>query len=343
MKEMLSCRICDHKTEKSLQAHINNKHNMINSEYRGTFPGALIYSKSYSDRLRYTNAHRDPSYKKKLSDKTRELYENSEWVESHNKALKEAQSTLKAKENHRKGALNYFKNRTKKQREYHRERLIQSWKDSEKRNNRVKALKNAHNRSEIRYKHSKATKKFINSLTTKEKEFRKINLKKVWAKPENREKILKLSKIGLKAAMSPKGRENFFLAQKNPELREKRREIAIKRLQNQPVVSSLNKYFHNVLRNNKLYPESEYRVGHYVVDFCFPDKKLIIETDGDFWHANPSIYNTYNSIQKKVVAKDKREATYCQNHGWNLLRFWERDIYQDVSMCIKQIQDELYG
>lgn len=36
-----------------------------------------------------------------------------------------------------------------------------------------------------------------------------------------------------------------------------------------------------------LEPEKEYPIGPYYVDFCFPENKLVIEADGDWWHANP--------------------------------------------------------
>ncbi len=138
---------------------------MKNKQYRALFPDAPIYSETYCARLKFTNAHRDPSYKKKISENTKRFYRNSDWVKKHNKALKKGQNTSEAKANHRKGAFIYFENRTKRQIEFHKKNIVNSWKDPLKRENRVIALKKAHNRPEVRRNHSRATKEFIESLT----------------------------------------------------------------------------------------------------------------------------------------------------------------------------------
>ena len=341
---MIVCEICGYETKNSLQSHLNHKHKLVNKKYLEKYPNAQIYSQVYCDHFKYTNAHRDPSYKKKLSENTIRLYQDSDWVEKHNKILKEAQNTPEAKINHKKGALRYFKNRTKEQEELHKKGIIKFWKDENKRDNRINALKKAHNKTEVRKKHSQATKKFIKSLSFEEKQKRNLNLKKVWAKPENREKILKIAEKGLQAAMSPKGRINFHKAQESTELRKKRSDIAIKRMMDQPVIISLNIKFNEELNKAGLFPLQEYKVGQYLVDFCFPEKRIIIEIDGDYWHANPSLYSCgdLNKTQQKIVYKDRREATYCKNHDWILIRFWEEDINKDIFECIKQIQEVLY-
>ena len=109
-------------------------------------------------------------------------------------------------------------------------------------------------------------------------------------------------------------------------------------------MSSLNKVFKKALKNVKLNPLLEYPVGPYVVDFCFLEERVIVEVDGDWWHANPSMYSYDNLhlIQKKTVYKDRREVTYCKSHHWTLIRFWEKDIKKDISTCIKQLQEVLY-
>lgn len=40
----------------------------------------------------------------------------------------------------------------------------------------------------------------------------------------------------------------------------------------------------------------------YFYDFCY--NKKIIEYNGDFWHANPKIYNESDVVHKNKVAKD---------------------------------------
>jgi very-short-patch-repair endonuclease len=189
----------------------------------------------------------------------------------------------------------------------------------------VEAIQKAHKSEEVRKKHSDATKAFM--AVPENLEARKKKLKETWAKPENRQKILELAIIGLKAANSPEGLKNRALANLRPEVKKKRSEIAkrntYKRMINKDKYSKLNKFFEQKMNENNLYPEHEYPMGPYAVDFCFPENKLVIEADGDFWHANPEFLKERNKtflypFQKKTIALDKAKNTYLRNHGWKL-------------------------
>lgn len=347
---MVSCKICGYETDKTIQQHIKFKHNIPVSEYYDKYPGSSVYSDEYSEYLRKRINERDPSYKKKLSESTKRLYQNKEWVEKHNRALKRAQNTKKAKSNHRKGAIIYYQERPEEDSRAHKKRAVDSWKNKDIRKNREKALKEAHNRPEVIKKHSKATKEFLSDPENLEK--RIIALKKAWKIPEKREKLEKIIKIGLEAAMSPKGRENFYKAQKDPELRKKRsltakRSLA-KRLKSKKVYSNLNRFLEEQLNSIGLYPESEYPIGPYAVDFCFPKEKIVIEADGDWWHANPEFLKERNlkelhPIQKKMKRIDKAKNSYLRNKGWDLIRFWERDLYKKTDKCLKKIKEAFYA
>lgn len=92
-----------------------------------------------------------------------------------------------------------------------------------------------------------------------------------------------------------------------------------------PISSSLNEKFKIALNNVGLFPLEEYSIGFYTVDFCFSDKKVVVEVDGDYWHSNPAIYPVpKNSQQRKSIGKDKAEKTFLTNRGWTLLRFWKK-------------------
>lgn len=328
---MVICEICGYKTEKSLQSHINNKHGLVNDEYAKIYPGSPIYSRSYCDRLRYTNEHRDQSYRKKLSENTKRLYKNPEWVEKHNKCLKIAQGNQKSKDNHRKGTIKYYRERTKEQEDYHNSKIVESWHDLKKRDNRIKALKRAHKSVEARKNHSEAAKRYYNSLNPRERYLIRKKLKEVWAIPENREKILKLAVIGLNKANSEEGKRKQ---------REALRESAIKGIF--PSISSLNFQMQDAFIKENLFPEMEYIIETFIVDFCFPDIKLVIEVDGDYWHGNPSVYSKFNENQKRTIKKDRKEYVVLKKNGYTLLRFWEKDIKSDISSCILKIKEKIH-
>lgn len=64
----------------------------------------------------------------------------------------------------------------------------------------------------------------------------------------------------------------------------------------------------------------------YVCDFAIPEAMLIIECDGNYWHARP-----------KAIASDKRKNKYLHDRGYALLRFTETEINQDVDRCVQVI------
>ncbi|MFH1365030.1 MAG: NUMOD3 domain-containing DNA-binding protein [archaeon] len=85
----------------------------------------------------------------------------------------------------------------------------------------------------------------------------------------------------------------------------------------------------------------------FMCDFCFPKHKLIIEVDGDFWHANPKKYPEDSFLhphQIKGKGRDKSKNAYINkvdNGAWTLLRFWESDIQKNVVECVDIIERAL--
>jgi len=95
------------------------------------------------------------------------------------------------------------------------------------------------------------------------------------------------------------------------------------------------KVFRTVLRNNSTSAEvalwvmlkskklegrkfrRQYSIGRYIVDFCCPSEKLIIELDG-----NP--HGEYHRIQK-----DENRDKYLESLGFTVLRFENRFVFQD--------------
>jgi len=64
----------------------------------------------------------------------------------------------------------------------------------------------------------------------------------------------------------------------------------------------------------------------FLSDFAIPSKKLLIECDGNYWHNYP-----------KGLPKDKIRNRQTKQAGWNMLRLWESDIKNRISLCEKRI------
>ncbi|MCX6818432.1 MAG: DUF559 domain-containing protein [Candidatus Aenigmarchaeota archaeon] len=78
-------------------------------------------------------------------------------------------------------------------------------------------------------------------------------------------------------------------------------------------------------------------------DIVFLKDRLVVQCDGDWYHANPKRYNRKNlhKIQKFIVEKDKRQDKILRKSGWIILRFWESSIEKDVSKCADIIEKHL--
>ncbi len=76
-------------------------------------------------------------------------------------------------------------------------------------------------------------------------------------------------------------------------------------------------------------PELEYQIEKYTVDLCYPEAKLVIEVDGNYWHNYPD-----------GLERDKVKNKYLEARGWKVLRYWESDILANVEDIALQIKEK---
>jgi len=72
-------------------------------------------------------------------------------------------------------------------------------------------------------------------------------------------------------------------------------------------------------------------IGYYNCDFIIDNK--IIEVQGDYWHANPIMYENHDKIQEKNYKRDKRKLKYLNNNGYYVLLLWEYDLKNNIDYC----------
>jgi very-short-patch-repair endonuclease len=68
---------------------------------------------------------------------------------------------------------------------------------------------------------------------------------------------------------------------------------------------------------------NQHAIGNYIVDFCAPRKKLIIELDG--------------SQHLKQQEYDEKRTAYLKSKGYRVLRFWNNDVMNNIDEVIKAI------
>ncbi len=84
-----------------------------------------------------------------------------------------------------------------------------------------------------------------------------------------------------------------------------------------------------MLKSKKLYGRKfrrQYSIGSYIVDFCCPSEKLIIELDGDS-------HGAYHKIEE-----DKNRDKHLRTLGFTVLRFENRFVFQETEYIRGEIR-----
>ena len=81
-----------------------------------------------------------------------------------------------------------------------------------------------------------------------------------------------------------------------------------------------NRQFHN-LKFKRQYP-----IGNYIVDFVCVQAMIVIEIDG-------GQHNTSRGIEE-----DKKRTEYIESCGYNVIRFWNSEIYENIEGVLKTIE-----
>ena len=71
----------------------------------------------------------------------------------------------------------------------------------------------------------------------------------------------------------------------------------------------------------------QHAIGRYVVDFCAPRHKLIIELDG--------------SQHVRQAASDARRTQDLESQGYRVIRFWNDQVLKDIQAVGAVILDAL--
>ena len=80
----------------------------------------------------------------------------------------------------------------------------------------------------------------------------------------------------------------------------------------------------------------------YRCDIFIPKAKLIIETDGDYFHGNPKFYSQEELTQKQIEQKqrDQIRTEELIESGFKILRLWESEIKE---MTIRDFKNKIRG
>ncbi len=71
----------------------------------------------------------------------------------------------------------------------------------------------------------------------------------------------------------------------------------------------------------------QHPIGPFVVDFCAPRLKLVIEVDGE-QHVDLQEY-------------DQQRTTYLTAQGYRVLRFWNNQVMEDLNAVVSAIENAI--
>lgn len=81
--------------------------------------------------------------------------------------------------------------------------------------------------------------------------------------------------------------------------------------------------------------------SYYVFDIKHKD--VIIEFNGDYWHANPKIYSENDLIRnrkaKDIWEMDKKKLELAKSHGFRVKVVWESDYISNRGKVIKEVAE----
>ena len=100
----------------------------------------------------------------------------------------------------------------------------------------------------------------------------------------------------------------------------------------------------------------QYEFGIGIMDFYLPEGNIALFVDGTIWHADPRIYNATDilffgskiskrewnkAIAADVWKKDRKHNSYLKSKGYTVIRFWEKEIKNEIDRCMKSIQKRI--
>jgi DNA mismatch endonuclease (patch repair protein) len=92
-------------------------------------------------------------------------------------------------------------------------------------------------------------------------------------------------------------------------------------------------------------------------DFVFPEERLAVFVDGDFWHgrqwSNRGLRSLADQFRRarnrrywiakiaRNVSRDRRVRGQLNRRGWHVVRIWESDLREAPAKCLERIRRKL--
>lgn len=78
----------------------------------------------------------------------------------------------------------------------------------------------------------------------------------------------------------------------------------------------------------------------WTVDACIPERRLIVQADGDYWHGLRPEWQAVPRVAANM-ANDRRQNAYVAKTEWTMIRLWETDLINRPDWCRDLIRQSL--
>lgn len=106
-------------------------------------------------------------------------------------------------------------------------------------------------------------------------------------------------------------------------------------------ISKLEIKIANILIDLNIPIETQFKFPKYFhkYDIHIKNTNVIIEVQGDFWHANPKLYketdtfnfpNNLTYTAEQIWKKDKQNIDYAKSQNYKVIQLWEYDINENI-------------
>ena len=88
----------------------------------------------------------------------------------------------------------------------------------------------------------------------------------------------------------------------------------------------------NTLKELGFNYDKNHKNGKFIFDFYLPEHNYVIECQGDYWHANPIIYENkkLSNTQLFNVERDERKMRFINSNEFKYIYLWENYILKNV-------------
>jgi len=121
-------------------------------------------------------------------------------------------------------------------------------------------------------------------------------------------------------------------------MKKKKLESQAKKMANK--MTAPERIFSDMMEELDIKFETQKVLGNKIYDFYIPSKNMMVEVDGDYYHANPLIYESkdLNKMQIRNVKNDKFKDVLAKGNGFSIERVWEHDLNNDYKTQRKRFK-----